>query len=215
MTVPSVYARSICHSYSRHSSVLNHITFSAGAGEIVALTGASGRGKSTLLFILGLLLRPTGGHLEVFGEDASALPDYARARLRAETFGYLFQDAALDSSRSVLDNVTEPALYARRKNRRSLVSRVDDLMEEFGVQQGRNRRPGRLSGGQAQRIALCRALILNPRIIIADEPTGNLDAVTSHLVISGLVRRARQGRTVIIATHDERVVAAADREVHL
>lgn len=215
MTGAILRAERLSHRYRQGGTVLSGIDFSADAGEVVALTGPSGRGKSTLLFILGLLLVPTKGSVRVFGQDTRRLTDRGRSRLRAETFGYLFQDAALDGSRSVLDNVTEPALYSTGCSRRSLNARAEELLEEFDVRQRKHARPGRLSGGQAQRIALCRALVLHPRIIVADEPTGNLDSATSDLVISGLARRAKEGSTVIIATHDERVVGAADREVRL
>ncbi|MFF1877164.1 ABC transporter ATP-binding protein [Leifsonia sp. NPDC058230] len=210
-----ISAHGVGHSYDSDAQVLDAIDFTASAGEVIALTGPSGRGKSTLLFILGMLLRPTRGELRVLGQDVQEIPDRARSRMRSTMFGYLFQDAALDATRSVIDNVTEPGLYANGLGRSALRPTAEALLKEFDVSTRSRARPGRLSGGQAQRIALCRALVLDPKIVIADEPTGNLDQETSNLVINGLRSRARAGSTVIIATHDERIVSASDREVRL
>ncbi|WP_372984949.1 ABC transporter ATP-binding protein [Microbacterium sp.] len=183
-------------------------------GEMVALTGPSGCGKSTLLYILGLMVKPTTGRVLVDGVDAYAHTDAHRARLRASLFGFVFQDSALDTSRSVVDNVVEPALY-RGQRRRDVVDDAVALLNRFEVRVDFSRRPGQVSGGQAQRIALCRALLCNPAYVLADEPTGNLDRDSARLVLAALRARANDGAVVLIATHDPDVVAECDRQVLL
>ncbi|MFF1635033.1 ABC transporter ATP-binding protein [Leifsonia sp. NPDC058248] len=183
-------------------------------GEMVALTGASGRGKSTLLYLLGLMLKPIGGTVLVDGVDSSVMSDADRARLRATRFGFVFQDAALDATRSVLDNVVESVLY-RCTSRRAARPLALSLMREFGVEARPEAKPGQLSGGQAQRIALCRALLHKPSFVLADEPTGNLDSDSGGVVIEALKMQARSGAVVLVATHDSLLVNQCDRIVAL
>jgi len=183
-------------------------------GTVSAVTGPSGSGKSTLLYLAGLLLRPHGGTVRIAGVDAGRLGDRERSRLRAEKIGFVFQDAALDVTRTVLDNVVEGALYAGMPRRRAEAeARV--LLDRFGVELRVDHRPGEVSGGQAQRVGLCRALIKEPEVILADEPTGNLDADTAGVVLGALREAARGGATVVVASHDEAVVAEADHVVAL
>ncbi|KAJ1680496.1 hypothetical protein LUZ63_024286 [Rhynchospora breviuscula] len=181
---------------------------------MTALTGPSGRGKSTLLYLLGLMLKPQRGEILLEGQTVSALNDGARARLRAHRFGFVFQDAALDATRTVLDNVTETALYRGERSADSR-RRAIRLLERFGVDVPPDRKPGQVSGGQAQRIALCRALLSDPRVLLADEPTGNLDPVTSTLVVNALAQHASAGAAVIVVTHSPSLAAACDREISL
>ncbi|WP_248243316.1 ABC transporter ATP-binding protein [Microbacterium kunmingense] len=183
-------------------------------GMMTALTGPSGRGKSTLLYLLGLMLKPTRGGIYVDGVATSSLPDAERARLRAHDFGFVFQDAALDATRTVLDNVTETALY-RRQPVAAARSRARELLQRLSVDVPAYRRPGQVSGGQAQRIALCRALLSEPSILLADEPTGNLDPATSDVVVETLRQHASQGAAVIVVTHSPQVAAACDVEIRL
>lgn len=184
------------------------------AGSMTALTGPSGRGKSTLLYLLGLMLRPDDGEIALDGKAASRKSDAARARLRARRFGFVFQDSALDSSRTVLDNVTETALY-RGEHRRGAESAARELLERFSVDVPPERKPGQVSGGQAQRIALCRALLGHPSVLLADEPTGNLDPATAGLVVNALRQHSHGGATVIIVTHSPEVALACDRQIQL
>ncbi len=184
------------------------------AGEVVAVTGPSGRGKSTLLYLLGLMLRPRSGSIIVEGRKVSALSDRERAGLRANLFGFVFQDAALDATRSVLDNVTETTLY-RGEARGPAVRRAHELMDQFGVSLRAQAKPGQVSGGQAQRIALCRALLNDPRVLLADEPTGNLDPASANVVIDAFHAQAASGATVIVVTHDPALVARCTRQVEL
>jgi ABC-type lipoprotein export system ATPase subunit len=207
-------ARELAFGYAAGSRILDGWSAVFSAGTMTALTGRSGRGKSTLLYLLGLMLRPQGGEVLVGGIPAAGLRDAQRAALRAEHFGFVFQDAALDTTRTVLDNVTETALY-RGLGRRIVAERAHRLLEEFGVDLAADRKPGQVSGGQAQRIALCRALVNEPRVLLADEPTGNLDPTTSDLVVGALRAHARGGAAVIVVTHAPAVAAACDREIAL
>lgn len=214
MSVPVVEAREITFGYTAGVPVLEGWSAQFSAGSTTALTGPSGRGKSTLLYVLGLMLRPGSGKILVDGQPASSGNDAARAKLRAREFGFVFQDAALDNSRTVLDNVTETALY-RREERRDVEPEALALLDRFGVDVPPGRKPGQVSGGQAQRIALCRALLGAPRILLADEPTGNLDPATTRVVIDALCEHAAGGATVVIVTHSPEVAATCDREIVL
>lgn len=184
------------------------------SGEVSVVTGASGRGKSTLLYVLGLLLRPVEGRVFVGGVDSGRLSDVARSRLRGGRIGFVFQDAALDATRVVLDNIVEGGVYAGM-TRRDAEQRANELLERFGVELRGDHRPGEVSGGQAQRVGLCRALIKDPDVILADEPTGNLDADSAGVVLGALVDAARNGATVVIASHDPNVAERADHVLAL
>ena len=215
MSTPVLEARSLSFSYARHTApVLDGWDAAFHAGQTAALTGPSGRGKSTLLYLLGLMLHPTGGDVLIDGTSVSGLRDGVKAKIRADRFGFVFQDAALDASRSVLDNVTETALY-RGQPRRDARARAVELLDRFGVDVPPARRPGQVSGGQAQRIALCRALLSEPQILLADEPTGNLDPATAVVVVDALKDHATSGAAVVVVTHSPDVAAACDREIRL
>lgn len=189
-----------------------HHTFTPGT--VTAVTGPSGRGKSTLLYLLGLMLRPTRGTVRLDGGALSTLPDADRAWARATTFGFVFQDAVLDPARPILDSVMEPALYAGWPRPRARV-RALDLMERIGVSFRAGHRPGEISGGQAQRVAVARALVNDPAVILADEPTGNLDRENATAVLDILRASAADQRSVVIVTHDPFVVARADERLTL
>lgn len=178
-------------------------------GALTAVMGPSGRGKSTLLYVLGLLLRPTAGEVRLGAHVLSAEPDGARSAMRATIMGFVFQDASLDPRRSVLDNVCEPAVYAGLATDLTR-QRARDLVERLAPGIDTNRRPGQISGGQAQRIAIARALINGPSVVLADEPTGNLDADNTASVLELLRDVASGGATVVIATHDPTVSGFAD-----
>lgn len=207
-------ARGITFGYDPAVPILDEWSASFNAGEVVAVTGPSGRGKSTLLYLLGLMLKPGSGEIMIDGADVAHLSDSRRAGLRARTFGFVFQDAALDATRTVLDNVVETALY-RGEPRGESVERAQELMAQFGVDLRASAKPGQVSGGQAQRIALCRALLNDPRILLADEPTGNLDPASSNVVVEAFHAQARSGAAVIVVTHDPALVARCDRKIEL
>ena len=169
-------------------------------GSMTALVGKSGSGKSTLLYVIGLMLTPWSGSLYINDEDVTDASDSDRSRLRARTMGFVFQDALLDPARSVMDNVLEPALYRKRAD--GLRDEALELLDQFEVTVDPDRKPGQISGGQAQRVALCRAFLGSPGIILADEPTGNLDDETATVVWDALRAHADAGAAVVIATHD-------------
>lgn len=200
--------------YRRNEAIFDRVSYEFGEGEVTVVTGRSGFGKSTLLYVLGLLLSPWSGRVVLDGVEVGGRSDAQRSRLRAERIGFVFQDAALDPSRSVIDNVCEGGIYAglsRREARR----RAEDLLGRFEVGLRADHRPGEVSGGQAQRVALCRALVNRPAVILADEPTGNLDRASADVVLGALAEAAGGGAAVVVASHDPEVVARADRVMEL
>ena len=194
--------------------VLREVTARFDKGTTTAITGGSGTGKSTLLYLAALMLRPTAGQVSWEGEVISGLSDAARSRARGARAGFVFQDAMLDPSRTVLDNVVEPAVFSGLARPRAL-NRARELLTNLGVAHRADHRPGEISGGQAQRVGLARALLNDPAIMFADEPTGNLDRLTADLVWETLTAQASTGTCVIIATHDERISARADQQLAL
>lgn len=187
-------------------------------GAVTGVTGPSGRGKSTLLYILGLMLRPTAGEVHLDGTPVSGAADGARSRLRSSSIGFVFQDAALDPTRRIIDSVIEPGLYAGWSRARAKV-RARELLREMDVADRAEHKPGQISGGQAQRVAVCRALLTNPPVILADEPTGNLDRASATVVLDAIVRaKTTDGgrpRTVVVATHDPFVLERCDEVLAL
>lgn len=212
---PSISATDLHFGYHRRLAPLfEGIALDFFPGEVVAITGRSGTGKSTLLYLLALLLQPGGGTVRWHGRSVATLPDGERSRLRAVESGFIFQDAMLDPSRTVLENVCEPAIFAGMRHAAAR-HRAAELLDKFGLAHRAEHRPGEVSGGQAQRVGLCRALLRSPRLLFGDEPTGNLDAETAELVWQELVAQSRAGATVLIATHDPKLVARADSVVEL
>lgn len=197
-------------SYPKSSETLfSGLTHDFTPGKLTAVTGPSGCGKSTLLYILGLMLRPTRGQVEFGSRVLSSDSNHNRAKARASTLGLVFQDAALDPTRTILDLVIEPALYGGF-SRKDAVKRAMGLLEMTEVSYRAMHKPGQISGGQAQRVALARALVSDPPVVLADEPTGNLDQTNAQIVLDILHSQAREGRTVIVVTHDPVVAANAD-----
>jgi ABC-type lipoprotein export system ATPase subunit len=191
------------------------LSYGFGAGAVTGVTGPSGRGKSTLLYVLGLLLRPKRGRVMLDGAPVHGLSDVARSRMRARQVGFVFQDAVLDASRSALDAVIEPGLYAGA-TRAEMVPRARVLLGQLGIAVRAEHRPGEISGGQAQRVAMCRALVNNPCVILADEPTGNLDS-TNGANILALLRELTDetGTALVLVTHSEDAAAICHRRIHL
>jgi len=194
--------------------VIEAVSHEFTAGAMTAVTGPSGCGKSTLLYLLGLMLSPRDGQVVLDERDVSGLPDAARSRLRAQHIGFVFQDAVLDPSRTVLDNVVEGARYTTL-DLGAVRTRAAELLAAMGVAHRMDHLPGEVSGGQAQRVALCRALVKRPRILLADEPTGNLDPGSADVVWDVLADEARAGTTVVVATHDPLRVARCDARLVL
>src|SRR5574341_167176 len=179
-----------------------------------AVMGPSGSGKSTLLHLVGGLDRPTGGHLEVGGETLEALNENELALFRRHTVGFIFQAFNLIASMTALENVAFPMRFARvsRRNRRE---RALALLDRVGLADRAYHRPSELSGGQQQRVAIARALVNEPRLILADEPTGNLDTSSGLSIMHLLSDLHHGGRTVLVVTHDQRMTHFATNRVHL
>jgi lipoprotein-releasing system ATP-binding protein len=191
--------------------VLKGVDLQVFAGEIVGLVGPSGSGKSSLLHAAGLLERPTDGTVRIDGRDCGTLDDRARTRIRLATIGFVYQFHHLLPEFSALDNVALPAMIAGA-GRRAARARAGDLLAGLGLGHRLHHQPGQLSGGEQQRVAVARALANAPRLLLADEPTGNLDPATSEAVfesLKGLVRRT--GVAALIATHNLDMVRHMDR----
>jgi putative ABC transport system ATP-binding protein len=191
---------------------LRDVDLSVAHGEFVAVTGPSGCGKSTLLNLLGGLDRPTAGEVLLHGERVDGAGEARRAKLRRGEIGIVFQFFNLIGNLTVADNVELPALLAgvpAREARR----RGHDLLERLGLAEAARRVPGNLSGGQQQRVAIARALINRPSLLLADEPTGNLDSAAAREVMGVLQERHDDGQTIVLVTHDMRVASTADRVV--
>jgi putative ABC transport system ATP-binding protein len=190
------------------------VDLAVGEGEAVALVGPSGSGKSTLLHLAGGLDTPDGGTVRVGGVDVASLSTAERARLRRRDIGFVFQFFHLLPTLSVAENVELPLLLDRR--RRGRRQRVAEVLDQVGVAHRSSHLPGELSGGEMQRVAVARALVCGPRLVLADEPTGNLDSVTGRAVLdllSSLV--ASTGTALLMVTHDESAAARTGRVVHL
>ncbi|SFL46853.1 putative ABC transport system ATP-binding protein [Halogranum rubrum] len=192
---------------------LKGIDFSLARGEFVSIMGPSGSGKSTFLNIIGLLDQPTTGSVSLDGQDVTELTDRRRTTVRKQTIGFIFQDFFLIPTLSAKENVELPAIYEIDETIRS---RATMLLERVGLGNRLKHHPDQLSGGQKQRVAIARSLINSPRILLADEPTGNLDSETSEQVLDEFTRIARDENVAIIAvTHDPQVTEYTDRTIEL
>ena len=189
-------------------AALDGISLELNQGEFVAVQGASGCGKSTLLLIAGGLLSPDSGDVSIDGVNPYSISANARAGLRAGKIGFVFQQFHLAPYLSVRDNIMAPDLAATSKQG---PKRAAELMEEFGLTDRATHVPGELSSGERQRVALARALFNGPGLILADEPTGNLDPDNSRIVLDRLREIAEQGAAVLMVTHDETAAQATDR----
>lgn len=215
MTAATLEVHDLTFSYPGSlTSLIAGLDLTAEAGELLAVQGTSGSGKSTLLFLLGLFIAPRSGEVRIGGIETTGLGDAERSRLRAHRLGFVFQDAALHPSSTIEDNVAEGALYAGASYA-DAVSRARRLLEMYGIGDIAGRRPTQVSGGQAQRAALCRALIRRPALVLADEPTGNLDPDNAQAVIRGLRGAADDGASVVVVTHSPAIASECDRVVRL
>jgi len=191
---------------------LNGVTLSIKQGEILSIVGASGSGKSTLLNVIGCLDRPTSGRYLFDGADVSRLNDNQLAEMRNKKFGFVFQEFNLLSRATALSNVELPLIYSgnRRKRQQAM-----EALERVGLGPRAKHKPTELSGGEQQRVAIARALVNNPALILADEPTGNLDSVSTTEIISIFHQLNRDGITVIIVTHEADIAAQTQRIIRL
>ncbi len=205
------------HLYKRFGTleVLRDVSLQVGAAEVVAIVGASGAGKTTLLQIVGTLSRPDAGRVEIAGSDPFALDDRALSRFRNERIGFVFQFHHLLPEFTALENVCIPGLIGGRA-RAEVDRRARELLAMMGLSERIGHKPGQLSGGEQQRVAIARALINSPAVLLADEPSGNLDSRNRdeiHRLFFDL--RDRLGQTVVLVTHDEGLAAMADRKITL
>jgi len=194
---------------------LQDVSLSVRSGEVVLVVGPSGGGKTTALLVMGLLLTPDAGTVRIGGDDAGGLSERERARLRLLRLGYLFQDYNLLGALTSAENVALPLRYAGVRKPAAL-ARALKLLDALGLADRAGHRPSALSGGEKQRVATARALAMRPEVILADEPTANLDSATGRKVSEQLAAAARaEGAAVVIVTHDSRLDGIADRVLHL
>lgn len=211
---PLLAGRGLVKAHGR-TEALRGATVELGAGEILAVTGASGSGKSTLLHCLSGIVRPDEGSVTYAGARLEELPEKKLSELRRTEFGVVFQFGQLIPELTALDNVALPLMLAGT-DRATAHAAAGEWLERFGVRGQAESRPGEMSGGQAQRTALARALVTGPKVVFADEPTGALDSLAGEQVMTALVHTAREaGTAVLLITHDAKVAAYADREVQL
>ncbi len=193
---------------------LQDITLTIGEGEFVSIMGRSGSGKTTLLNIIGFLDTATSGTFLFGGKDVSHISGKNLWRYRRENIGFVFQNFALIDHNTVLENVILP-LQAMNVSRREAVKKADRLLDRMGIAEMKHKYPSRISGGQKQRVAIARALVADPKIILADEPTGALDADTAEEIMQIFQEIHAQGKTVVIVTHDDKIAAKTSRLIRL
>jgi putative ABC transport system ATP-binding protein len=195
------------------TQALDGVSLEIAAGEFVAIMGPSGCGKSTLLNILGCLDRPSGGSYRLMGEEVSALSEAKLAQVRRASIGFVFQNFNLINELSVAENVEVSLLYRRSEGSRK--ARVARVLEQVGLSHRAGHRPQQLSGGQQQRVALARALVAEPKLIFADEPTGNLDTANGEAVMALLRDAWKAGTTIVMVTHSPAHAAEAQRRIEM
>lgn len=214
-----VQLENVVRSYDMGATVvqaLRGINLTIDAGEFTTIAGPSGSGKTTLLNLIGCVDVPTSGRVVVDGHDTSHLDDRQLTDLRLHTLGFIFQSFNLVGVLSAFKNVELPLRLQGLLNAAERRERVDAMLDAVGLQPHKHHRPGELSGGQRQRVAIARALITQPRIVLADEPTANLDSATGEMIVDVMHElHRRQGTTFIFSTHDPRVVERAERVIYI
>jgi putative ABC transport system ATP-binding protein len=193
-------------------TALDDVSFSCQKGEIISIMGPSGSGKSTMMNILGCLDKPTSGNFRLEGQDISSLKDNDLAVIRNNKLGFVFQSYNLLPKLTAVANVELPLIYNGGHNRRH---RAFEALESVGIGSRAQHRPSEMSGGEQQRVAIARALVNKPLIILADEPTGNLDTASSRIIMSLLLEQSKKGITVVVVTHEEDIASFTQRTIYL
>ena len=222
-TEPIIETRDLCMVYQMDQvkvQALRNVTLNVMAGEFVALMGVSGSGKSTLMHLLGCLDTPTSGSYWLEGRDVSKLSADTRAQVRNSRIGFVFQTFNLLPRVDALSNVMLPLMYRRNEKNRSAPeagdrTRAASALARVGLANRASHKPTEMSGGERQRVAIARALVTDPAIILADEPTGNLDSATGAEIMKLLLDLSHEGRTIVLVTHDAQVAAHAQRVLHM
>ncbi len=214
---PVIHLENIHREYRMGENVvkaLDGFSLKVEQGEMTAITGPSGSGKSTLMNIIGCLDRPSSGTLRLMGEDTALMKDKKLASIRNKSIGFVFQQFNLLPRMSILDNVATPLLY---RNIKAAVRRkmAEEVLKKVELEDRMHHRPSELSGGQKQRAAIARAIVTNPHLILADEPTGALDTKTGQVIMALFHQLNREGRTILIVTHDMDVSRECRRIVHV
>lgn len=205
--IVKVYGRA-----KNREQALRGVNLQVRQGEFLAITGPSGSGKSTLLNIIGALDTPTSGSYKLDGQDVGQLSDRQLAQIRNNNIGFIFQSFNLLPRMNILHNVLLPALYAKKGPQ---TDKARELLDQVGIPEKEHALPNQLSGGQQQRVAIARALIMNPKIILADEPTGNLDSKTSQDILDLLSKIHRAGNTILMITHEPDIAARTQRQIKM
>src|SRR3989344_6344999 len=183
--------------------------------EFIGILGSSGSGKSTLMHIIGLLEQPTSGKVILEGYDVAKLTDAELSKIRNKTVGFVFQSFNLINRFTVMENVLLPTKYSKERTPQDFTEKAMELLKRFGILERRNFYPNKISGGQQQRVAIARALIMQPKIILADEPTGNLDSKTGLAIVDLIKSFKNQGKTIVLVTHNSDVASKADRVIQM
>jgi len=211
--------QNVCKSYylgETEVKAVDNINLEIKAKEYIGILGSSGSGKSTLMYLIGLLEHPTCGSILFDGKDVSKLSDEALSKIRNQNVGFVFHSFNLISKYTVLENIHLPTLYAKEKLEFDPDKRAEELLTKFGIYDRRHFYPNKISGGQQQRVAIARALMMNPKIILADEPTGNLDTKTGDEILDIMESLNKSfGVTVVLVTHEKDVANRTKRQIYI
>ncbi len=216
MSDAAIVLEGLTKEYKRGSEqvhALRGISLKIETGDFVSIVGHSGSGKTTLLQMMGCLDRPSSGKILIDGEEVNRLPDARLTKIRAEKIGFVFQQFFLIPTLTAVENVELPSLFSASK--KPGASKARELLEQLGLKDRMNHRPSELSGGEMQRVAIARALINDPKILLADEPTGNLDSENAKKIMSIFTAFHGQGLTILMVTHNQDLAAKAERVIHI